>query len=215
MFHLRSFNRFILIGLALLGLSVSSVNAAIVDIVDNGGYTTDTLSGLDWLDATSSTLRSHADVAGEFGVGGDFEGWRHATIAEVETFFVNAGAATPFTPGDQGLDNPWVDNLVDLWGATVFQSPFGDQVRAITGTESPGGSTLYATLFAGRFGPLGNPSPDFVSFSSHISKGNQSANFGHALVRASVSAVPVPAAVWLFGTALIGFVGMSRRRKVA
>ena len=28
------------------------------------------------------------------------------------------------------------------------------------------------------------------------------------------SAVPVPAAVWLFGTALIGFVGMSRRRKV-
>ena len=30
-----------------------------------------------------------------------------------------------------------------------------------------------------------------------------------------VSAVPVPAAVWLFGTALIGFVGMSRRRKIA
>jgi hypothetical protein len=29
------------------------------------------------------------------------------------------------------------------------------------------------------------------------------------------SAVPVPAAVWLFGTALIGFVGMSRRRKIA
>ena len=29
------------------------------------------------------------------------------------------------------------------------------------------------------------------------------------------AAVPVPAAVWLFGTALIGFVGMSRRRKVS
>jgi len=29
------------------------------------------------------------------------------------------------------------------------------------------------------------------------------------------SAIPVPAAVWLFGTALIGFAGMSRRRKVA
>jgi hypothetical protein len=27
--------------------------------------------------------------------------------------------------------------------------------------------------------------------------------------------VPVPAAVWLFGTALMGFVGMSRRRKVS
>jgi hypothetical protein len=32
---------------------------------------------------------------------------------------------------------------------------------------------------------------------------------------ASVSAVPIPASFWLFGTALIGFVGMSRRTKVA
>jgi hypothetical protein len=30
-----------------------------------------------------------------------------------------------------------------------------------------------------------------------------------------VSNVPVPAAVWLFGTALVGFIGVSRRRKVA
>jgi hypothetical protein len=30
----------------------------------------------------------------------------------------------------------------------------------------------------------------------------------------SLSAVPVPAAVWLFGTALIGFIGMSRRTSV-
>ena len=31
----------------------------------------------------------------------------------------------------------------------------------------------------------------------------------------AVSPVPVPAAVWLFGTALVGFIGLSRRRKVA
>ena len=31
----------------------------------------------------------------------------------------------------------------------------------------------------------------------------------------SVSAVPVPAAIWLFGTALVGFIGMSRQRKIA
>ena len=30
----------------------------------------------------------------------------------------------------------------------------------------------------------------------------------------TISAVPVPAAIWLFGTALIGFVGLSRRRSV-
>ena len=31
----------------------------------------------------------------------------------------------------------------------------------------------------------------------------------------NLNPVPVPAAVWLFGTALIGFIGMSRRTKVA
>ena len=30
-----------------------------------------------------------------------------------------------------------------------------------------------------------------------------------------VSEIPVPAAVWLFGTALLGFVGFSRRRKIS
>ena len=35
-----------------------------------------------------------------------------------------------------------------------------------------------------------------------------------AEVSAMVSTVPVPAAVWLFGTALIGFIGISRRTKV-
>ncbi len=40
-------------------------------------------------------------------------------------------------------------------------------------------------------------------------------NAGFLLVANTVSAVPVPAAIWLFGTALIGFVGISRRRKLA
>jgi len=35
-----------------------------------------------------------------------------------------------------------------------------------------------------------------------------------AIVDAQISAVPVPAAFWLFGTALIGFIGMSRRTQV-
>lgn len=33
-------------------------------------------------------------------------------------------------------------------------------------------------------------------------------------LKATISAVPVPAAVWLFGTALIGFIGLSRRTSV-
>jgi len=41
--------------------------------------------------------------------------------------------------------------------------------------------------------------------------------FGGGEIRGQViaSVVPVPAAIWLFGTALIGLVGFSRRRKAA
>ncbi len=35
-----------------------------------------------------------------------------------------------------------------------------------------------------------------------------------AYVRADISAVPLPASAWLFATALIGFVGMSSRKKI-
>jgi len=35
-----------------------------------------------------------------------------------------------------------------------------------------------------------------------------------AIVDAHISAVPVPAAFWLFGSALIGFIGISRRTRV-
>lgn len=36
-----------------------------------------------------------------------------------------------------------------------------------------------------------------------------------SIYTSGISIVPVPAAIWLFGTALIGFVCMSRRRKVS
>lgn len=43
-----------------------------------------------------------------------------------------------------------------------------------------------------------------------IYEGNQDT----VALKITVSPIPVPAAVWLFGTALIGFVGMSRRKSI-
>ena len=40
-------------------------------------------------------------------------------------------------------------------------------------------------------------------------------NNDYALAGVAVSAVPVPAAAWLFGSALIGLIGFSKRRKTA
>jgi len=43
---------------------------------------------------------------------------------------------------------------------------------------------------------------------------NENEYAGLNITVSAVSAVPIPAAIWLFGTALIGFVGMSRRTSV-
>jgi hypothetical protein len=71
------------------------------------------------------------------------------------------------------------------------------------GTGS-GGSFRYASIIWGGPGAL-------------ISDGDNEINgvLGLDSNFTPIPSVPVPAAVWLFGTALIGFVGMSRRRKVA
>lgn len=44
-------------------------------------------------------------------------------------------------------------------------------------------------------------------------QGNFKANMSMRLDSVSVSAVPVPAAVWLFGSGLLGLIGVSRRKK--
>ncbi|MGB5716109.1 MAG: VPLPA-CTERM sorting domain-containing protein [Gammaproteobacteria bacterium] len=51
---------------------------------------------------------------------------------------------------------------------------------------------------------------DFLTFG--MSGGD---NSGLLLDNVSVNTIPVPAAVWLFGTGLLGLVGLARRKKVA
>ncbi len=56
------------------------------EIIDNGRFTTDTDTGLDWLDVTETVNMSYNDVIKEMGIGGKFEGFRYATAEEFNTF---------------------------------------------------------------------------------------------------------------------------------
>jgi hypothetical protein len=67
-----------------------------------------------------------------------------------------------------------------------------------------GGGLTYLTLWGADFG----------SFTFGASSPYNGSKIGMD-VRLEMSAVPVPAAVWLFGTALLGFIGISRKTKVA
>ncbi len=102
----------------------ASAGAALISLDDPvfgaGSITRDTATGLDWLDVPISQGRTFLDVAGEFGSGGDFEGFRHATEAEFQSLVVNAGIPDINVPVTGDL-TPFTD-LIDLVGATDSQA---------------------------------------------------------------------------------------------
>jgi hypothetical protein len=56
-----------------------------------------------------------------------------------------------------------------------------------------------------------NPTKAYLMFGD----GFGDSDFDDMVVKVEVSAVPIPAAIWLFGSALIGMFGFSKRRKAA
>ncbi len=207
MLYLRSFNRFILISLALLGLSVSSAIASLTSGDSSfglGSITIDSVSGLEWLDLTYTAGWSYDDVSGNL-TGGTWDGWRYATGDEVDAFWANGGST--------GTADAWVADVIGLWG-TTSGSPFD-----ITATFLNAG-TYIGSIGSHNWGYLGDYTLQTCNcYAAESNFGYQlddteSSEVAHALVRDpnAVSAVPVPAAIWLFGTALIGLVGYGKRK---
>ena len=67
---------------------------------------------------------------------------------------------------------------------------------------------------AGLYGSLGGIILNQTGFGGSWATSFTSAPFGSLSDVGTVGAVPIPAAVWLFGTALIGLVGFGRRKAV-
>lgn len=100
--------------------------------------TLDTSTGLQWLDLNKSRSRRFDTVIAQSGIGGQFEGWRHATRAEIENLFY-VSAAIPI-----GQHSPANQALVELMnllssqsrqfvGRVIFSSGFFDD--SATGTD--------------------------------------------------------------------------------
>jgi len=216
--------------LLLLLLYTSSSRAAAIDFIDNDIYLSDTISGLDWLDVTLTKNKSFNEVSVLLATDPLYSGWRYATVPDVETLLSN------YTDSIISDSTTLTDNimpLVSLLGitgqytnssGTIFRSynsgkytsgftatmgnvlssksTFG--YRASRGTFRPSQTTYYFAI--GDVSPSTNVTQDFIS-----------PTIGSFLVRNSLtspSAVPIPAAVWLFSSGLIGLLGIAKRKKV-
>lgn len=171
--------------------------------VDNGDFTTDTISGLDWLDLTLTTNRSYNNVASQLGDGGDFDGWRYASVVEVEQLWTNAGIAyesnyTFFPEGD-----PNVLPLMQKLGITKdFNPAGGSRTQGFTSTVHPASPDRFGRVV--HWTPWMNYWSDneqTVSSNSGYDVETAFPEIGSWLVRDAVP-VPTPAAVWLIMPAL-------------
>lgn len=213
----------------LLALSVNA-NATVVNTLNGQQY--------EWLELTETTSMSRSEVEADLSfVNSSLYGYEYASRSLVEDLFLsytswdglsgNHGDADVLT-GISSLINDFGFTEEASYVATTYNTVDGYSVlynhyyvlQGFMGTSSECGigSTCraYTNLFDNNGASVmgyqsGTSGWDSTTLSPWSSADDSSyATIGSFLVKPSV--VPVPAAAWLFGSALLGFFGFSRRK---
>lgn len=190
-----------------LSLVASISNAALID--NGGGLIYDDVLDITW--AQPDTVR-HWGAANTWAAGlmlGGVSGWRlpyinvaagagPITIGGV----VDCRTATELACRDNELGYMFYQNLGGTYGSSILTS--GDPDLALFPTLP---SSFY---WSGT--ELNSLNAWAFSFSNGLQGGGGSlfSNYSWAVHAGNVSAVPVPAAVWLFNSGLLGLIGMAR-----
>jgi len=231
--------RRLIIGVFMFGMGVGSSQAALIGVTDYGDYFSDAGTGLDWLDVTASVNRSYLDVSSQFGVGGDFEGWRYATAAEFGAMLSAAtgGVYSGITGAGQTQILESATDLRDLIGlfgdtfSTGYQDIYGSSYCELHPEQCVDGDLVYTLGFLVDSPYVGYHFRGLIYDNDLISSNSDqvttygiyydsffAGTLGSYLVRntlavdAATTSVPEPSSVALMGLGLLGL-GFARRKK--
>ncbi|MBU2571173.1 MAG: PEP-CTERM sorting domain-containing protein [Gammaproteobacteria bacterium] len=149
---------------AIAFFNIGITNAA---LINNGDFTTDNTTNLDWLDLTFSKGYSYNELLFETSVGGLFEDYSLATVDQVNSLFLSAGLPSI---GNETTNFSSVKNLISLIGSTSEQNgflqstgitatpgnPFGHKVTGLDffyDNGKPKYSLIDGLTFGDSFGP--------------------------------------------------------------
>ena len=209
---MAKFTRISLLSLVLGLIPVLGGAATLVPVTDPtapGGadnVTRDLATGLEWLDLTTSLGLSYDDVQLQFGPGGGFEGWRHATTAEVTTLFLSSAGLTLGT--QPGVIDPLVTGFAGLFGVTQAGGPANAQAARgrydDSATGSIGNSAGSAFVYWQQSGLFGNESQVSILDDQPAINSEPTTGTGHFLVRNTIpepttSALGAFTCLWLLG----------------
>ena len=179
---------------------------------DTTNFIADTVTGREYLRFDTLNM-SYADTVAAIGTGGLYDGWSIANSDIADDFYsaILGGGSTPCSGATQygtlcGSLTGWVDGV---FGASYYD--YNDYFYYLSTNTTPDFSTQQdvglAHIYSG--GIIDND--DWGSFSN-----SDYYNIDFLLYNddglSAPSTVPVPAAAWLFGSALLGFFGFSRRK---
>lgn len=190
-------------------ISITFPMNSLAAIINNDTYTTDTISGLDWLDLSKTSNRSYSDISAKFGTGNEFAGWRYATLLEIEEFWTAFGGNNTYYNGSSTHNNGLFEIIAPLWG---------DLYCIDTGCDI---GTGFSRIISGDAYDSFNQSTATMGYHSSVTDYFDSNGtprtildtnpwVGSALVRSTV--IPVPAAVWLFASGILGLLGVCYRK---
>ncbi len=171
------------------------------------------INGLDWSPFNNTLSMSANQVDAALLPGGSLEGWRFATVSEVESMFtsVHPGWVDGLSPANQGF----TDELAALLGYTYGEP---GKAREITGvTADSGGGACCRAAYNFQIGFRGQPVTEDYVHLTIVNRNGTTNQFSRPIASFLVSAaapVPVPAAVWLFGSGLIGLIGVARVKRI-
>lgn len=188
-------------------------------LIDNDSFTTDTETGLDWLDVTGTTNLSINYVRSQMEIGGAFEGWQYASRVQIGEFWNHAGGNGEYSI-ESVKNSVWsVENnglfnrLSPLWGTTYGTTLDGYIAVATADRVSP----LSTTNFDMRMAMLldwsqykESATMDRTDMLWHMHLDGIYEREGHALIRVS-SAVPEPTSISLFAIGLLGIFAVKKR----
>ena len=203
--NIKSRNRWAVSALLFTAMGFSSLtNAALVSRLGGLAYYDD-VADLTWLaDANAAGAAMNWTDANNWAAGltvDGIDGWRLA-----DTLQPDANCS------DQGPGFSYAYNCTGSEMGDLFYNALGNAAGALSNTgpfsnvqfDYYWSATEYDATNAWRFN---------MGAGGQYSYYKSSSNYAWAVQSGDVSAVPVPAAVWLFGSGLLGLIGVAKRKQ--
>ncbi len=195
-----------LMALALMAAAVTTANAASVNLVQNGGFEADIQASGTWNNYANLTnwtggskgIELRNNVVGTASEGVNFvelDTTDNSSISQIINTVLNQTYKLSFDYTNRPGTVPATNGLGWSFGSVTGSAPIvSDYIwHTFTTTVTATGPTMVLALSAI----------------------NTSDSFGSSLDNVKLTATPIPAAIWLFGSALAGLVGVSRRKASA